>query len=139
MCAKKHNWFRVKGDFRANENLTTKEFLKLLESLGLELSLGSVGYSELSDSDFDSPTMSGEFTVEDIHKIKEQNYVNTNDITATELIEKTRQDAEKVKAELAYLRENRSPTQSERKTVINNAVNKTFAEYGDVFEKLSKD
>lgn len=56
-----------------------------------------------------------------------------------EFIQKAQQDAETIKAELAYLRENRSPTSSERKTVVTNALGKAFVEYGDVFEKLSKD
>jgi hypothetical protein len=39
-------------------------------------------------------TISSNFTIEDIHKIRYENYENTKKLSHQELIEKTRKDAE---------------------------------------------
>jgi hypothetical protein len=48
--------------------------------------------------------ISEKFTIDDIHKIRYENYENTKDMKPEELIEKTRREAEEGKRLLAELK-----------------------------------
>lgn len=48
---RKHNWFEIEGDIRTQKKMTTREFLNILDSIGLEL-CGRVGYSPRCDADY---------------------------------------------------------------------------------------
>lgn len=51
----KSNWFRISGDFRTNNMMTTREFdeflIKILEEHEVEF-LGSIKYSNIKDEDY---------------------------------------------------------------------------------------
>lgn len=51
----KSNWFRISGDFRTNNMMTTREFeeflIKILEEREVEF-LGSIKYSNIKDEDY---------------------------------------------------------------------------------------
>lgn len=47
----RQNWFRIHGDIRVNEDMTTKEFADKLDALGLEF-VGNIKYSDISDEDY---------------------------------------------------------------------------------------
>ncbi|GAB6172397.1 hypothetical protein JCM15765_18750 [Paradesulfitobacterium aromaticivorans] len=52
--------------------------------------------------------ISEKFTIDDIHKIRYENYENTKDMKPEELIEKTRREAEEGKRLLKELRKKAS-------------------------------
>ena len=53
---KKHNWFAINGEIRTTSTMTTKEFMDLLDQIeevyGIRF-LGSVGYAETRDEDYE--------------------------------------------------------------------------------------
>jgi len=52
----KHNWFTIHGEFRTNSNITTEEFMELLDLIegayGIRF-IGSVKYAETKDEDYE--------------------------------------------------------------------------------------
>ena len=56
--------------------------------------------------------MSDKFTIDDIHRIRYENYENTKDLNHQELIEKTKRDAEDSKMRINELRKNAAKASS---------------------------
>jgi len=56
--------------------------------------------------------MSDKFTIDDIHRIRYENYENTKDLNHQELIEKTQREAEDSKMRINELRKNAAKASS---------------------------
>jgi hypothetical protein len=56
--------------------------------------------------------MSDKFTIDDIHRIRYENYENTKDLNHQELIEKTKREAEDSKMRINELRKNAAKASS---------------------------
>lgn len=48
----KHNWFQLNGEIRIEKKMTTKEFVDMLDALGLEFQ-GTLEISETRDEDYE--------------------------------------------------------------------------------------